>query len=188
MAGILNSKIYKVISMIIKVVIVIMILAFVLMTFLQRFSDNKIAFLDFRMFTVVSGSMEPKYMVRDVLLAKEVEPSEIKVGDTVSYLGKAGEFEGKTVTHEVIHIEQDDSGKYYFKTKGIANIVEDPLISEDQMYGKVIRKMALLSFVSGIIGTSVGFYLFIIIPVAFIIVSEVFTHLLEKEARRRETF
>ena len=35
------------------------------------------------MFTVVSGSMEPKYKIGDVLIAKEKDPSKIKVGDAI---------------------------------------------------------------------------------------------------------
>ena len=65
---------------------------------MQRFSDNKMSFFKYRMFTVITGSMEPKYKVGDVLLAKEVPPSEIKVGDTISYEGRSGDVKGRIVT------------------------------------------------------------------------------------------
>ena len=39
-----------------------------------------------RPFTVVSGSMEPKYMVGDLLYVREVSPYEIKVGDAITFV------------------------------------------------------------------------------------------------------
>ena len=71
------KKTFKIIKGIINTFIVFIIFAFVLMVCLQRFSGNKISFLNYRMFTVVTGSMEPKYKIGDVLIAKEKDPSEI---------------------------------------------------------------------------------------------------------------
>ncbi len=186
MLDVLNSKPFKIINVIIKVCLTILVLAFVLMVFLQRFTDNKISLFNYRMFTVVSGSMMPEYEIGDVLLSEEVDIDEIVVGDVVTYIGYSGEFEDKIVTHEVINIEEIDGFKY-FTTKGLANIVEDPIVSEDQIFGKVIGTVPILSPVSKIISTSAGFYLFIIIPVMFFIVSEVFHYLLEKEEKRRNS-
>lgn len=63
------------------------LVAFIVVVCLQRFSDNKISFFNYRMFTVISGSMKPKYDIGDVLISKKEDPSKIKVGDTISYLG-----------------------------------------------------------------------------------------------------
>ena len=136
------------------------------------------------MFTVISGSMEPRYNIGDVLFAKEVEPSSIKVGDTISYLGKQGSFRDKVVTHEVTRIEKVD-GKYKFHTKGLTNLVEDPVVSEEQLYGKVIYKSVIISLVYKIVSTNVGFYLFIIVPILYIISSELITTMLNKEEKKR---
>ena len=56
---------------------------FILSVCLQRFSNNKLSILNYRMFTVISGSMEPLYKIGDVLIAKEVKPEDIKVGDKI---------------------------------------------------------------------------------------------------------
>ncbi len=181
-----NSKIYKIVMAIAQVLFVVVLLGFIVVVCLQRFSDNKISFFNYRMFTVISGSMEPKYKIGDVLISKDVEPSKIKVGDTVSYLGAAGDFKDKVITHEVVSIANDEDGKYLFHTKGLANLVEDPVISESQVYGVVIYRSIILSIIYRIVGTTIGFYLFIILPLLFIIGSEIISTMLEKEDERRK--
>ena len=117
-----NNKVFKIGSIIFKIIIFIAMIGFVLSVCLQRFSNNKLSIFNFRMFTVISGSMEPKYKIGDVLIAKEIKPEKIKVGDTISYLGNVNSFKDKVVTHQVVGIEKID-GNYYFHTKGLANIV-----------------------------------------------------------------
>ena len=183
---IIENKKFKIVMNVIRVLIFIIFVGFILSVCLQRFSDNKISFFNYRMFTVITGSMKPKYNVGDVLILKEVDPSKIKVGDTISYLGTEGSFKGEVITHQVIGIKTNDKGEYIFRAKGLANLIEDPEVHESQLYGVVIYKSFILSTIYKIIGTSVGFYLFIIIPLMFIIGSEMLSFLLEREEERRK--
>lgn len=180
-----EKKYYKVLKVIFETLAFIVLIGFVFSVFLQRFSNNKLSIFNYRMFTVISGSMEPKYKIGDVLIAKETDPKTIKVGDIVSYLGNSGSFKDKVVTHQVTKIEQVGD-KLYFRTKGLANLVEDPPVSENQLYGKVIYKCAIISLVYKIVSTNIGFYLFIIIPVLVIISSEIIGTMLEKEEKKRK--
>ena len=180
-----ENKIFKICKIIVRVLLFIVLIGFVLSVCLQRFSNNRLSIFNYRMFTVISGSMEPKYKIGDVLIAKEVKPESIKVGDTISYLGTVNSFRNKVVTHQVIKIEKLD-GKYYFHTKGLTNLVEDPIVSENQLYGKVIYKSLIISLIYKIVSTNVGFYLFIIIPILYIISSEIIATLLDKEEKKRK--
>ena len=180
-----DNKIFKVIILMIKALFGLFIIAFVGIVCLQRFSDNKLSLFKYRMFTVVSESMAPKYKISDVLFAKDVEPSVIKIGDDISYQGTYGDIKGKIVTHQVIGIEQNAKGEYVFRAKGLSNIFEDPIIYEEQLYGKVVYKSAILSFIYKVVATNVGFYFCIIIPVGIIICYEVVTIMIEKEDKRR---
>ena len=182
------KKVAKVLTILIRVIVGVALAAFILVVCLQRFSDNKIALFNFRLFTVVSESMLPVYEIGDVLIAKEVEPSKIKEGDIVSYLGNYNNFDGKVITHRVVNVEKRADGKYYYRTKGDANLVEDPIVMEDQLYGVVIYKSFILSLVYRIVGTQVGFFLFIIVPILFIIGSEMVCSLLENEEKRRKEY
>lgn len=179
------KKAIKIIKNIFNVLIVTFVIFFVLVVCLQRFSDNKLSIFSYRMFTVVSGSMEPKYKVGDVLIAKEVDPSEIKIGDPISYLGKVGQFKDKVITHEVVEIEEYEPKKYRFHTKGLSNIVEDPIVDETQLYGKVIYKTVLLSFIYSIVSKPIGMFILVLVPIMYIIISEIIITLVEKEEKRR---
>lgn len=181
-----EKKAFKIILTILRIFVGIILVGFIIVVCLQRFSNNKISFLDYRMFTVISGSMKPKYDIGDVLIAKEVNPSTIKIGDVVSYLGTKGDFNGKVITHQVTDIVHDEYGKLYFHTKGLANLVEDPLVYQDQIYGVVIYKSLILSTIYRIVSTNIGFYLFIIIPLIIVIGSEIVMALVNKEGQRRE--
>ena len=179
------KKIFKILKYIVNIIVVLVVLSFALMVCLQRFSNNKISFLDYRMFTVVTGSMEPKYKIGDVLIAKEKDPSKIKIGDAISYVARTGVIKNNIVTHEVVDITRDENGKYLFHAKGLVNIIEDPIVYEEQLYGVVVHKAKLLSFVKKIISTDIGMVLCIIIPILYIIISEMIAVLIEKEEKRR---
>ncbi len=180
-----NNKVFKIVKIILNVVIVLFAILFLLVVCLQRFSDNKLSLFNYRIFTVISGSMEPKYEIGDVLIAKEVEPSKIKEGDAVSYLGNSGSFKNRVITHEVIDIEQDADGKYIFHTKGIANPAEDPIVYEDQLLGIIVYKSIILSFIYKIVATPIGLFLLVVLPILYIIGSEIIGAMLRKEEERR---
>lgn len=180
------KKIFKIIKGIVNTIIVICVMLFVLIVCLQRFSGNRLSLFNYRIFTVVTGSMEPKYKIGDILIAKEKEPSEIKIGDAISYLAEKGEIKNSVVTHEVVNITKNEKGEYLFRSKGLVNLIEDPVVHEDQLYGVVVYKTKLLSYIRKIISTDMGMLLFIIIPILYIIISEMITILMEKEESRRE--
>lgn len=180
------KKAFKILKGIVNVVVIIFVLLFVLVVCLQRFSNNEISFLDYRLFTVVSGSMEPKYSIGDVLVAKEVEAKDIKVGDSLSYLGTSGQFKDKVITHEVIEIEKDNEGKYLFHTKGIANVAADPVVKEEQVYGIIVHEAKLISLIYGVVAKPAGMFIFVIIPLFYVIGSEFLGFLLDKEEEKRK--
>lgn len=179
------KKAFGKIKIVLNVLLTIFVILFLLMVCLQRFTNNEISFLNYRMFTVASGSMAPEYEVGDVLIARETKEEDIKVGDSVSYLGDKGSFAGKVVTHEVIRIEKDVDGNYIFHTKGKANLVEDPPITYNQIYGVIVWNPKLLSFIYKVINTKYGLFIFVILPIFYIIGSEMLTAMLEREEKRR---
>lgn len=179
------KRIFKIVKGIINVFIILLVMAFLLVVCLQRFTNNKISFFNYRIFTVVTGSMEPKYMIGDILVAKETEPSKIKVGDAISYVASRDEIKGNVVTHEVVNITKDDNGHYLFHSKGLVNLIEDPVVHEEQLYGVVVYKTKILSFIKKAVSTEVGMILFVIIPILYIIISEMIAFLMEKEEKRK---
>ncbi len=182
------KKAFKITKIVFNTLITIFVVLFLLMVCLQRFSNNEISFFNYRLFTVASGSMAPQYNVGDVLIAKETKPENIDVGDSLTYLGNSGTFTGKVVTHEVTRIEKTDDGEYIFHTKGKANLIEDPPVYEEQVYGVIVWNPKILSFIYKIVGTKYGLFIFVILPIFYIIGSEMLTAMLENEAKRRKEY
>ena len=182
------KKAFKITKYIVNTIVTIFVVLFLLMVCLQRFSNNEVSFFDYRLFTVASGSMAPQYNVGDVLIAKETAPEKIKVGDSLTYLGNTGTFTGKVVTHEVTRIEKTISGEYIFHTKGKANLIEDPPVYEKQVYGVIVWNPKILSFIYKIVGTQYGLFIFVILPIFYIIGSEMLTAMIENEEKRRKEY
>lgn len=167
-----ENKALKIIGNILYILLFIVVILMLIVVILQRASNNTISLGGYRIFTVATGSMVPKYEVSDVLVSKEIDPSEIKVGDDIVYLGKEGSFKDKVVTHQVISIEEEN-GNYKIITKGIANIEQDPEITQDQVFGKIVYKVKTLSFIGKMISNIYIFYFVIFIPIALIIFKQI---------------
>lgn len=185
MSKVLDNKFIRFLMKFIKGIVWIFVLLVIFVILVQRIFNNQVSIGSYRMFTVVTGSMDPVYKVGEVVISKEVDPSTINVGDDVVYLGEKNDFKDKIVTHRVIKIEKKDN-EYYFTTKGIANEYSDPVISSSQLYGKVVYKPVVLSFLSSILNTRLGFYLLIFVPVAFLIFLEILDYIKRKEGELDE--
>lgn len=165
-------KTFKFVISVIKFILTTLIIIIIGVILIQRFSNNNMSLGGYRIFTVVTESMVPKYQVGDVILIKEEEKSKIQIGDDVTYMGKVGSYADKIITHQVINIENGKDGLLKFHTKGIANEDEDPLVSEEQIYGVVQTKLQIVTFLNGIINNMYGMYFLIIIPLAIIMFTE----------------
>lgn len=179
-----ENKALKVIGNILYVLLFVIVILMLIVVILQRVSDNSISLGGYRLFTVATGSMEPKYLVGDILISKEINPDEIQVGDDVVYKGNTGSFKDKIVTHQVISI-REENGEKKITTKGIANTEEDPEIDASQVYGKVIYKVKTLSFIGQIIKNIYVFYFIIFVPIAIIIFRQI-RNLLKKDGDDEE--
>lgn len=166
------KRMLKIIGKIIYVFLYIIILITLLLILVQRISNNNISIGGIRFFSVVSSSMLPEYEIGDIIIAKEVNPEEIKIGQNIVYNGTKGDFKDKIITHEVIKIEKEN-GKYIFTTKGIANTDKDPIISENQVLGKIIYKTKILSFLNKIVNNIYTFYFLIFVPITIIIAKNI---------------
>ena len=177
-----ESKALKIILMIIKAIISLFIVIVISIIFIQRISGNKLTLGGYSLYTIITESMEPEYKVYDMIISKKVSPSTIQVGDDVVYLGKEEDFAGKIVTHRVIK-KETLQGTNYLHTRGIANSIEDPLIEENQVLGKVVYKSRILSLISKIVNNPYGFYFVVFVPFAILLVMEVIDIIEERKTK-----
>lgn len=180
-----SNVVFKILKWIINIIVILLLLIIIV----QKVTKNNFAVGGIRIFMVVSGSMVDEYNIGDILISKATDEEDINVGDNVTYLGKTGGVKGLIVTHKVINKEKRE-GNTYFVTKGIANEISDPEITYDQIYGKVIYKTIVLSFLGKLMSRTISYYiLFMIVGViiSFEIVSSMFdSDREEDEDGRRE--
>ncbi len=174
-------KILKSIWSLFRTIVTIILVVLIAVIVTQRVSNNQKAIAGFRVFNVITESMVPEYKVGDTILTKTVNPSELKIGDDITYMGKKDPFKGMIITHRIVKIEKQEDGKYLIQTKGLANDIEDPEINESQVYGKVIYKIKTISFLNGIIGNLFGMYFAIFIPFGIITFVEFILYKRDKE-------
>ena len=158
-------KIFVFLGNICKYLFFFIFFLFVSVILVQKISHNKITLGGYSIFQVVTQSMTPKYQVGDLLLAMKVDVSKLKVGDDIVYVGSKGVFQNKMVTHQIVRI--DKGKKIKIHTKGLNNMIEDPVVDESQVYGKIIAKLTILSILNRLFDSSY-FFCFVIILFCYI--------------------
>ena len=159
-----GSRALKVIGNIIYYIAFLFIVAVLVLVAVQRFSNNEMSIGGYRMFNILTD-----YNVGDILIAKTVEAKNIKLGDDVVYMGKEKPFVDIVVTHRVVDLNKEEDGTYSFLTRGIANDVDDPIITESQIYGKIIYKVHSFSLLSKAINNMYVFFFVIFIPIVLLV-------------------
>ena len=150
----------------------------------QRVSNNNLSIGGFRVFMIVSESMKGEYDIGDILVSRKVSEDKINVGDNVTYLGKENQLKGLIITHKVVKKIEDQEG-VKFVTKGLANDVEDPSITYDQIYGKVIYKTCILSFIAKLMNNKLTYYI-LFTMIALIMSIEITSAIFEARREAKE--
>lgn len=158
-----NNTFLKVLTIFIKIILYIIVISLLLVVIVQRVSNNKLNLFGYHIFSVQTGSMIPEYQIGDILITKSVDVSELRVGDDITYNGEVDDFAGKIITHRIINITKGIDNKYEITTKGIANTLPDPIISDSQIIGKVVYKTIILSFIGRLMTNIVSYYVIFII-------------------------
>ena len=141
----------------------------------QKVTHNNLSIGGIRIFMIISQSMEGEYEVGDILVAKKVPVEEINIGDNVTYLGEKMQLNGLIITHKVVEKRQVGEDTF-FVTRGLANNISDPEIRYDQIYGKVVYKTVLLSFIAKLMNNQLSYYILFTL-VALIISIEIVSSL-----------
>ena len=118
---------------------------------------------------ITTGSMEPTYGVDTMIVVKKTEPSEIKVGDVISFYSSDPALDGAVNTHRVVAVENEGEGCLY-KTKGDANNVADAYeVPSEYLLGKVIWSSLILGKLSRLAANPLIFIPVILVPLSVIL-------------------
>lgn len=129
----------------------------------------------FGLYTIISGSMEPKVHVYDVVLSTEVKDlSTIKSGDIITFISTWDVNYGTTVTHRVINVSKAENGEYRFTTKGDANQLQDgAYVTGENLIGKVALRLPQLGRVQFFLATKAGWFIVVFVPAMAVIVWDI---------------
>lgn len=121
----------------------------------------------FRVFNVISGSMEPTYSVGDLIYVKDVNPYEIEVGTPITFVLNENLV---VATHRVVEVDKENQ---HFYTKGDANdTVDSAPVHFNNVIGVPQFSIPLLGYVSDFIQNPPGMY--ITIGAGVILIAAVF--------------
>lgn len=139
--------------------------------------------IGFTPYTVLSGSMEPTYHVGSVIYVTDVDPTELKDNDPVTYKMA----NGTVVTHRIIEVINEGSlSELAFKTQGDANEVSDGQIPAAAVIGKPVFTVPYLGYVSDFIKKPQGLFIVVCVCILAIIVS-ILTEILFPKPQRKNT-
>ena len=117
---------------------------------------------------VLTESMEPEIPSGEMILGKQTDPSELQVGDIVTYKGDTGSLHGKIITHKIVEIEGG-----IITTQGVANDIPDPPINSSQILSKYVMTIPLAGKLFSVINSKWGFVFLIVTPLALLIANEI---------------
>ncbi len=169
MVKFLHNKIVKGILNFLEIMLLIICCIYVGCILLQRISNNRSVF-GYRFYTIATSSMVPVYVPNDVVVVRDVNIKDLKIGDDVAYYGENVGHKDIIISHRIVYINEDYTT---FKTKGIANNVEDPPISSTLILGKLTGKLPIISPINHILRNIYGFFFLVFFPLVIVIVLEV---------------
>ena len=111
-----------------------------------------------RVFTVLSGSMEPTYHVGALIYVKSVDYTELEAGDVITFMLD----ENTVATHRITEVvpDEEDPDVLPFRTKGDANDSEDAsLVHYKNVIGTPVFTIPCLGYVANYIQNPPGTYI-----------------------------
>lgn len=133
----------KLVKDIISYIVIAIVFIFMIISILSN-----IGLFGYKFYDVLTGSMNPTIKPGSLIVVKEIDDSEIKEGDIITFKGNST---SNITTHRVVEvIEKDKNIK--FQTKGDANDVLDPmLIDGNLLVGKVVFDIPYMGKVTSFI-------------------------------------
>lgn len=140
---------------------------------------------NYKIMTVISGSMEPDIKMGSVVVVKPID--DYKIGDVISF-GPVTKTKAPT-SHRIFDIKVID-GKSVYITKGDINNAPDTReVLEKDVIGKVLFDIPYVGYAVDFARKPIGFTLIIVVPAALIIFDEIkkiYEEIKKKKAKKEE--
>ncbi|MGB6181520.1 MAG: signal peptidase I [Rhodococcus sp. (in: high G+C Gram-positive bacteria)] len=97
-------------------------------------------------YTILTASMEPTYPPGTLIVVREVDQSDIRLGTPVTYQLESGKPE--VVTHRIVRVSNSANGDVRYVTRGDANGTDDEPIRYEQIRGAVWYSVPFIGYVN----------------------------------------
>ena len=170
------STVKKAASIVVSVVmwIIILVAALFAFTTLATKDDGSVSNLaGFTPLTVQSESMEPTFGENDLIIIQQCDPSTLKEGDIVTF-HTIIDNQYALNTHRIVSINQVN-GLNSYTTKGDNNDLADQhVIADGDIVGKYAFKIPYLGAVMGVLSSTWGFLIIIVLPMLLFFIYQVY--------------
>ena len=124
---------------------------------------------NYKIMTVISGSMAPEIKMGSVVVVKPV--SDYKIGDVITF-GPYNKTKAPT-THRIYDIKVVDSESVYITKGDVNNAPDSREIKKSDIVGKVLFSVPFMGYAVEFAKKPLGFALIIIVRAAIIIFDEI---------------
>ena len=166
----MNSKVSKRLNRLLTVITILSMIT-CLSLCIQVISGKNASLFGYRIYHILTGSMEPTIGTNSKVIVKEVDTETLKEGDIITFISRDSAIYGNANTHRIVQIGTDGDGKKCFYTRGDANNAVDSIpVYPEAVVGKVVFHMSSsVSLFLGFLHTKLGFVLVILLPLMFLI-------------------
>lgn len=176
------KKVVKIVFSVIKYLYLFILVVYLIFIGVHRLSIDK-SILGYRVFTVNDNELSPKYKANDIIVTKDYDPSKLKVGDNISYIGNCCGQGGRIINHKIIKIDAETNK---ITTNGINSGTRDTVISYKQVIGKIIGVLPVINFMHHVLKNIIGFFIVVVFPLTFAIISLIIETIKDKKTEKLE--
>lgn len=170
------KKVWNITKTVLVWLVVVAAVSMMLFTVISvtTFDRDDRALFGYKAFIVRSDSMAATdFAAGDLILAKEVEPSTLQVGDIITFRSTDSANFGETVTHKIREITVNAAGEPSFVTYGTtSNHNDNSPVSYSDVIGKYAGRIAGVGSFFAFLKTVPGYLLCIFLPFALLIASQ----------------
>lgn len=166
----------KISSVMIGTIFILVIIAFFSLT-VQSLGGKKPSIFGYRLYFVVTDSMEPTLKVKDVLISEAINSvdeakDKIKTGDIVTFVAEYGIQRGMLITHRVVEDVHFDAelNKYVVLTMGDnPNATIDPPLPIENIQAIMVKDSIILTNLYKFFTSICGIIVILVIPFVFVL-------------------
>ncbi len=150
-----------------RILDIILLLLLVAAFLFARSEDPDKTLFGYRIYLVLSNSMEPELPEGGVVVVQQAPPTSLQVGDDITF--HTSDEEHQVITHRIVEIIDDyeGSGLPGFVTQGIARSTPDNDVRPaESVLGRVVLCIPLLGYLLAFFQSDWFFYLLLVLIAA----------------------